>query len=66
MLTEIAYYQILGKPVIMYLGILTLISFLITAGLGHFGKYNKLHVTFAAISIILALIHGTLGISAYF
>jgi len=31
MLTQITYYPILGKPLIMYLGILTLLLFLIAA-----------------------------------
>jgi high-affinity Fe2+/Pb2+ permease len=56
----------------MYLGIITLLSFLITALLGWFiikgvGKIPfKLHWTMAIISIALAVIHGTLGILLYF
>lgn len=71
MLEYITYYQILGKPLIMYLGIFTLSSFLITALIGYTTLRGKPIVPFkwhprmAAISITLALIHGTLGILAY-
>lgn len=72
MLEYITYYQILGKPLIMYLGILTLSSFLFTASIAvlnvKFGIAKipfKWHPRMAAISITLALIHGTLGILAY-
>jgi len=34
MLSSIAYYPILGKPLILYLGIVTLLSFIITATIG--------------------------------
>jgi hypothetical protein len=33
MLGHLAYYTILGKPLIMYLGILTLLSFAFTASI---------------------------------
>lgn len=71
-LKHIAYYLILGKPFVMYLGILTLISFLFTAYIGYTnfkGKAKipfKWHPVMAAISISLAVIHGILGISLYF
>lgn len=73
MLEYITYYQIFGKPLIMYLGLLTLSSFLFTASIAvlniKFG-INKIpfkwHPRMAAISITLALIHGTLGILLYF
>ncbi|OGI16583.1 MAG: hypothetical protein A3J63_01905 [Candidatus Moranbacteria bacterium RIFCSPHIGHO2_02_FULL_40_12b] len=72
MLRNIAYFLILGKPVIMYLGILTLSSFLFTAYIGAMnlrGKTKiplKWHFRMAKISIALAFIHGILGLSAYF
>ena len=71
MLEYITYYQIFGKPLIMYLGILTLTSFLFTAFIGYTTLHGKQIVPFkwhprmAAISITLALIHGTLGILVY-
>ncbi len=34
MLNSITYYTIYGKPFILYLGIITLISFIITASIG--------------------------------
>jgi len=72
MLAEIAYYQIFGKPVIMYTGILTFSSFLFTAAISVMNKKGlkyipfKWHPRMARISIILALIHGILGLSVYF
>ena len=72
MLEYITYHLIYGRPLIMYLGILTLSSFLFTAAISvlnvKFG-INKIpfkwHPRMAAISITLAIIHGTLGILAY-
>jgi hypothetical protein len=75
MFTNITYYLIFGKPLIMYLGILTLFSFLATASIGYLvftGKSKppiitlKTHFLLARISIAFALIHGALGILAYF
>ena len=70
MLTQISYYLIFGRPLIMYMGILVLLCFLTTATLGyliHHGKAInfKWHKRMAAISIALALIHGFFGIMAY-
>ncbi|OGM19750.1 hypothetical protein A2686_05350 [Candidatus Woesebacteria bacterium RIFCSPHIGHO2_01_FULL_38_10] len=71
MLRNISYFSIFGKPLIMYLGILTLSSFLFTALIGflNFKGIHKIpfkwHPRMAAISITLALIHGLLGILAY-
>ncbi len=56
----------------MYLGILTLSSFLFTALIGFLnfkGNHKipfKWHPRMAVISIALAIIHGLLGILAYF
>jgi hypothetical protein len=72
MLQQITYFQILGKPLIMYLGIITLLSFLFTATIAILNKkgINKIpfawHPRMAKISIALALIHGFLGLMAYF
>lgn len=64
--------MIFGKPLIMYTGILTLLSFLFTALIG-FLNYKgirkiplKWHPVMAVISITLAIIHGALGIFLYF
>jgi hypothetical protein len=72
MLEYISHYLIFGKPLIMYLGILTLTSFLITALIGYTTLHGKPIVPFkwhprmAAFSIALAIIHGILGILQYF
>jgi len=71
MFTEFSYYQILGLPVLIYIGILGFI-FLITAGvigyLSYTGKTKipvKTHKLIAGIGLLLALIHGTLAILSY-
>ncbi len=72
MFNDISYYPIFGKPLIMYLGIITLVCFLITATIGfviHKGIRNlpfSWHINMARISIGMALLHGTLGVLAYF
>lgn len=71
MAINIAYYLIFGKPLILYIGILTLTSFLITASIAILNKKGihkipfKWHSRMAAVSIALALVHGTLGLLAY-
>jgi hypothetical protein len=72
MFQEISYAPIFGKPLIMYLGIITLSSFLFTASIAilNFRGIQKIpflwHPRFAALSICLGIIHGSLGILAYF
>ncbi len=72
MLQNITYFLIFGKPVIMYFGIITLLSFLVTATMGvmiikGIGKIPfKWHMIMAFVSILLAIIHGVLGILIYF
>lgn len=71
MLESITYYLIFGKPLIMYLGILTLSSFLFTASIAILNRRGitiipfKWHPRMAAISIMLAVTHGSLGVLAY-
>jgi len=71
MLKEITYMGIFGKPLIFYLGIMTLISLLITASIPILNKTGvcaiafKWHQRFAVVTIILALVHGTMGILSY-
>jgi dolichyl-phosphate-mannose--protein O-mannosyl transferase len=71
MFLEITYYQIFGKPLIMYLGIITLLSFLFTAAIALLNRkgINKIpmewHFRMAKISIALALVHGLLAMLAY-
>jgi len=74
MIANIAYYLIFGKPLIMYLGILTLISLLCTATVGYLVFTGKArppitfttHRLLAYTTIGLALIHGMLGLLIYF
>lgn len=71
MLEQISYYLIFGRPLIMYLGIITLMSFIITATIGILYKKGlakipfKWHPRMAIASIILALVHGLLAIMSY-
>jgi hypothetical protein len=72
MFEAITYAPIFGKPLIMYLGILTLLSFLATATVGALNMKGittipfKWHPRLAVFSICLALIHGALGVLIYF
>ncbi|EKD24629.1 MAG: hypothetical protein ACD_80C00180G0003 [uncultured bacterium (gcode 4)] len=71
MIAKLAYTLILGKPLIMYMWILTLLWFLTTAifwMLIHkwYRIPFKIHPIVAMISLLLALIHGTLWLSVYF
>ncbi|MDO8339095.1 MAG: hypothetical protein Q7T16_00380 [Candidatus Burarchaeum sp.] len=70
MLRDITYYLIFGKPLIMYLGILTLLSFMTTAYIGTRilkGKATvEQHKKMVITSFLLAGVHATLGILAYF
>ncbi len=69
MLNNISYYIIFGRPVIFYMGILTLTSLLTTGTLGylvHRGRVQfKYHRTAAIATICIALTHGTLAFLAY-
>lgn len=72
MLQEFTYFMIFGRPLILYLGIITITMFLITASVpllrkhGHAGIPVSWHPRLAAIAIALGLFHGTLGVLAYF
>jgi len=72
MFQEISYYLIYGIPFIVYLGIVILFMFIITALLAILKRKGKIkisilwHYRLAYISIILALIHTFFGILAYF
>lgn len=71
MIAQLAYYSIFGKPIIIYLGVLTLLSFLITAFIGfmNYKGYKKIpfkwHPIMAGVSITLAIIHAILGLGSY-
>jgi len=72
MLEYITYYQILGKPLILYGGVATLISLLSTAMISVLNKRGihvipfRWHSRLAALTIALALVHGAMGLLAYF
>ena len=68
---NIVYYDILGIPFIVHLGIFTLFLFIVNAGLPVITKrtnYNipvKWHIRLAYVSIILGVIHGIFGFLMY-
>ena len=72
MLQEITYFLIFGKPLIMYLGIVTLGAFLLTASIAVMNMKGirvipfRWHPRCAVVAISLAIIHGVLGVLAYF
>jgi hypothetical protein len=72
MLQEISYFLIFGKPLIMYLGIVTLLAFLLTASIAVLNKKGirtipfRYHPRCAILAISLAVIHGIFGILAFF
>jgi len=67
-MVSIAFYPILGKPFVLYLGIITLISFLVTAifGISFYQGLLKFkwHPTMVVVSFFLAIIMTVVGISA--
>ena len=69
-LNNITYYQIFGLPLIVYLGIITILLLITSSLFGALtlkGKMKfKYHKIFAAITIIFALLHGALALLAYF
>jgi len=71
MFQDISYALIFGKPLILYLGVLTLSAFIITAVIAVLNSKGISTVPFewhsrcAVIAICIALVHGALGILAY-
>jgi hypothetical protein len=71
MFQEISYAFIFGKPLIFYLGVLTLLAFIITAAIAVTNSKGVRTIPFewhsrcAAVALFLALFHGALGILAY-
>ena len=72
MLTQVALFTVLGKPLIFYGGILTFILLLATATMAKLGSrgkiknYLKWHMRLAWSTIILATLHGLLGLAISF
>ena len=71
MFQDISYALIFGKPLILYLGVLTLSAFIITAAIAVMNFKGIRTISFewhsrcAAVALFLALVHGALGILAY-
>jgi len=72
MLQEFSYYLIFGLPLILYLGIIVIIFLFLTSLIAFLRKKGKTkisvqwHYWLAYITIILGVIHGLLGLLAYF
>ncbi len=72
MIRTIAYTLFLGKPLIMYAGILTFFLLLFTATVGALNFKGiriipfKWHPRLAITTIAVAVIHALMGLSAYF
>ncbi|MCK5300553.1 MAG: hypothetical protein KAJ21_01530 [Thermoplasmatales archaeon] len=72
MLENITYYPIFDIPFIVYLGIITILLFFLTALIAFLRRKGKIkisikwHYYLAYISITLGLIHGILVLLAYF
>lgn len=66
---NLVFQKFLGMPLLAWGGLITLLSLLTTAYIGykvHTGKINfKYHKLAAAITIILALGHGTLAFLSF-
>jgi hypothetical protein len=72
MFQEISYYLIFGKPLIMYIGLISIAMFLTVATIGYliFTGRTKIKITthrnLAITAITIALIHGFFGVMLYF
>ncbi|MFW0862027.1 MAG: hypothetical protein ACKKL6_00355 [Candidatus Komeilibacteria bacterium] len=69
---KLAYFIILGKPLIFYTGIVTILLLFLTASVSILTRYKikwlpmKWHRHLATITMIMAIIHGLMGLSNYF
>ncbi len=72
MIHTLALTMFLGKPLVMYGGIFTLLLLLFTATVGFLNFKGisvipfKWHPRLALTTIIVALVHGLFGLSIYF
>ncbi len=72
MIAKIALFLIFGKPLVVYLGIITLLSFSFTALVGFLNFKGNHAISFpwhprlAALSLLLALLHGFVALAIYF
>jgi hypothetical protein len=71
MIRDIAYSLVLGKPLVMWLGLCTLAAFLCAASIVAMNNYTKIripfewHVRLALTGMLLAIIHAVLALSIY-
>jgi DMSO/TMAO reductase YedYZ heme-binding membrane subunit len=71
MLQEFSYYLIFGLPFILYLGIVVILMLFFTSLITFLRRKGRTkisvqwHYRLAYITIILAFIHGILGLLAY-
>ncbi|MEM0437771.1 MAG: hypothetical protein QXU54_00550 [Candidatus Micrarchaeia archaeon] len=71
MLAEISYAQVLGLPLIMWLGVLAIVSIACTAAIAVLTQKGirkmplEWHVWAARIGILLALVHAALALLSY-
>jgi dolichyl-phosphate-mannose--protein O-mannosyl transferase len=71
MLQEITYFMILGRPLLVWMGMLTLLAILLTAAIAVLNRRGVRTIPFvwhprcAVIAVVLALAHGTLAMLAY-
>ncbi|MCX6762897.1 MAG: hypothetical protein NT093_03920 [Candidatus Moranbacteria bacterium] len=72
MLSQIAYHQTLGLPLVAYLGMVTLLLLLFTATVGflNFKMITnvipfKWHPRLAALTIIFAIVHAIFALSIH-
>lgn len=66
---SIATFQIFGKPLILYTGMLAAIILLLTVLLGVMARKGKgpgMHIAMAKLTVLAAAIHAVLGILMYF
>ena len=72
MITNLAFYLILGIPLVGYLGVITFLLILFTATVGALNMKGisvipfKWHPRLAITTIIFATVHGILGASIIF
>ncbi len=72
MISGIAFFPILGLPLVFYMGIVTFLCFSFTALVGYLNLHGnhsipfKFHPWMALISIVIGLLHALLGVSIYF
>lgn len=71
MIAQIAYYMILGKPLILYMGITTYSLFIFAALIPILNNKKVWNIPFiwhirtAKIAILFATLHGLMGLSIY-